>query len=141
MYQLLPFISAYTTALPNLPVEIWCVILKRLDPTSLFTVVRTSSFFYFVAQGESTLREMVRNATEQEQQHMFALLTQPGMSTTITRQDYARLFDKNVKKDVSVRRLKTESLIGQGELPKKSRGSGGPIRKTIKSARFNPYRL
>ena len=142
MYQLLPFVSAYTTVLPNLPVEIWCIILKLLDYASLLTTIRTFPFLYSIAQGDSALRRMVKDATKEEQKQIFAQWTQPGMKTRVSRKDYARLFSTNVSKVAStIKRQRVGNRAGEEKVSRKATASGvGPI-KTSKRTRFNPYRL
>lgn len=141
MYQLLPFVSAYTALLPSLPVEMWCLIFRLLDADTLLVMVRTSNFFWSVAQGDLTLKNMVADAIKQEQKQIFSLLTQPGMSIRVSRNDYARLFGTNVQKVATIKHHRHAKNVDVLTRPKTTAGTHlGPTKKSSRNRRFNPYR-
>ncbi|CAG9760988.1 unnamed protein product [Ceutorhynchus assimilis] len=136
MYTLLPFIT--TGMVPEMPIEVWCVILRLLDSKSLLSTVRSSSSFSSMARGDPILRQKVRNAIKEEKEEIVARLRKPGISTIVERPSkQSELYSKNSQKKTTIRKepkmfkvcAKKESL----DLKIKS--------KICKSSRFNPYRI
>ena len=137
MYQLISYICAYTTLLPDLPVEVWCHILRLLDPASLLVTVRTVSYLNFVVQGDPVLKKILREAIDEENKNRLKMLTQPKMAVQISRQDYSRLFGSNVQKYV-----KSTGKLPTLRQPKDdSTGKSLYDRKKYSQKRYNPYRL
>ena len=139
MYQLLPFVCVYASTISKLPVELWCLILKMLEPTSLVATVRSSTYLESVVLGDSILRKTFQDGIKEEQRKIFQTLTKPGMAVRITRKDQARLFSTNTQKTVHVRRQELSACIHKKTESKKL--SIGSIKVTAKNSRFNPYRL
>ena len=139
MYQLLPLVCAYSSIIPTLPVELWCLILRMLDPTSLVAAVRSSGYLQSVVQGDFTLRKKFQDGIQEEQKKIFQTLTQPGMAVRISRKDQARLFSTNSQKTVHVKRQELSTLIQKNMKSKKS--AIGSIKGKTKHSRFTPYRL
>ena len=139
MYQLLPFFAACSTVLHTLPIEVWCLILRKLDRKSLLATVRSLDFLNFVVQGDLLLRENVKQAIKEENEECLSYLTRPGMSAAVTRKERAQLFGTNGEKRVSVRKS-PETL--HSALKEKTRKSMGKVLKsTGKINRFKPYRI
>lgn len=137
MYQLLPIICAFTTVLPQFPVEVWCIILRLLDPASLLVTVRTVSYFDSIVQGDPILRKSLREAVDQENKNKFQMLIQPNMAVEIIRQDFPRLFGINVQKSIrSKRKLPILSQLKKDSTRKRLNAT-----KISNRTRFNPYRL
>lgn len=137
MYQLLSIISVYTTVLPQLPVEVWCIILRLLDPASLLVTIRAVSFFNSIVQGDPVLRKSLRDAIDQENRKRLEMLTQPKMAVEISRQDFSRLFGSNVQKSIrSNRKLTILSQLKNESTRKRLNAT-----KISNRTRFNPYRL
>lgn len=137
MYQLLPIICAFTTVLPQFPVEVWCIILRLLDPASLLVTVRTVSYFDSIVQGDPILRKSLREAVDQENKNKFQMLIQPNMAVEIIRQDFPRLFGINVQKSIrSKRKLPILSQLKNESTRKRLNAT-----KISNRTRFNPYRL
>lgn len=137
MYQLLPIICAFTTVLPQFPVEVWCIILRLLDPASLLVTVRTVSYFDSIVQGDPILRKSLREAVDQENKNKFQMLIQPNMAVEIIRQDFPRLFGINVQKSIrSKRKLPILSQLKNDSTTKRLNAT-----KISNRTRFNPYRL
>ena len=115
MYQLLPIICAYTTVyctvLPQLSVEVWCIILRLLDPASLLVTVRTVSYFDSIVQGDPILRKSLRKAVHQENKDKLKMLLNPSMGLEIIRQGLPRLFGINVQK--TTRYIRKLSILFQ----------------------------
>lgn len=136
MYQLLSII-VYTTVLPQLPVEVWCIILRLLDPASLLVTIRAVSFFNSIVQGDPVLRKSLRDAIDQENRKRLEMLTQPKMAVEISRQDFSRLFGSNVQKSIrSNRKLTILSQLKNESTRKRLNAT-----KISNRTRFNPYRL
>lgn len=136
MYQLLSII-VYTTVLPQLPVEVWCIILRLLDPASLLVTIRAVSFFNSIVQGDPVLRKSLRDAIDQENRKRLEMLTQPKMAVEISRQDFSRLFGSNVQKSIrSNRKLPILSQLKNESTRKRLNAT-----KISNRTRFNPYRL
>lgn len=136
MYQLLSII-VYTTVLPQLPVEVWCIILRLLDPASLLVTIRAVSFFNSIVQGDPVLRKSLRDAIDQENRKRLEMLTQPKMAVEISRQDFSRLFGSNVQKSIRSNRKLTILSQLKNESTKKRLNAT----KISNRTRFNPYRL
>lgn len=136
MYQLLSII-VYTTVLPQLPVEVWCIILRLLDPASLLVTIRAVGFFNSIVQGDPVLRKSLRDAIDQENRKRLEMLTQPKMAVEISRQDFSRLFGSNVQKSIrSNRKLPILSQLKNESTRKRLNAT-----KISNRTRFNPYRL
>ncbi|CAG9769196.1 unnamed protein product [Ceutorhynchus assimilis] len=140
MYSLLPFITV--SLLPEMPIEVWCIILRLLDSKSLLSAVRSSSFFSTMARGDPILKQKVRIAIKEEKEEIVAQLARPGVTTTVERSSTqpSGLYSKNVQKNITIR--KEPKMFKARENKAKKETSGSKIRtKVTKSSRFNPYRL
>ncbi|KAJ3656175.1 hypothetical protein Zmor_015271 [Zophobas morio] len=60
MFHILPFVAASEFALPNLPVEIWVIILRCLDPRSLVTATRSVDRWERITRGDPVLSKTLK---------------------------------------------------------------------------------
>ncbi|CAG9760866.1 unnamed protein product [Ceutorhynchus assimilis] len=138
MYSLLPFIT--TSMLPEMPIEVWCIILRLLDSKSLLSVVRCSSSFSSMARGDSILRQKVRIAIKEEKEEIVARLRRPGIGTRVDRSSkQSGLFSKNSQKKTTI---KKEPKMFKFCRAAEKQSSDLKMRSNVcKSSRFNPYRI
>lgn len=134
MYPLLP---VHVSVLMDLPVELWCIVLKYLNAKDLLNAARSLPRLYEIVLGDSTLRRTYEEAVHKEHER----LTRPGSAVTISRNDYSRIFDGNCLKKVALAKCPKIFEVVYGNNQEKS--SGGKIRKikVSKASRFKPYRL
>ncbi|CAG9760989.1 unnamed protein product [Ceutorhynchus assimilis] len=138
MYSLLPFIA--TSMLPEMPIEVWCNILRMLDSKSLLSAVRSSSSFSSMARGDPILRQKVRSAIKEGREEIVELLGRPGITSRVERSSkQCELYSKNSQKKTTI---KKEPKMFKVCRAAKKESSDLKIRsKVCKSARFNPYRI
>ncbi|CAG9760990.1 unnamed protein product [Ceutorhynchus assimilis] len=137
MYSLLPFITA---RLPEMPIEVWCNILRMLDSKSLLSAVRSSSSFSYMARGDPILRQKVRSAIEEEKKEIVALLRRPELTSRVERSSkQAELYSKNSQKKTTIR--KEPKMFKVCRVATKEPSDLKIRSKVCKSSRFNPYRI
>ncbi|CAG9760983.1 unnamed protein product [Ceutorhynchus assimilis] len=140
MYSLLPFIT--TDMLPEMPIEVWCIILRMLDSKSLLSGVRSSSYFSSMARGDPILRQKVRRAFKEEKEEIVARLRRPGIATRVDRPSkQSGLYSKNSQKKTTIK--KEPKMFKVCRAAKKEKESSDlKIRSNVcKSSRYNPYRI
>ncbi|KAJ3656178.1 hypothetical protein Zmor_015274 [Zophobas morio] len=98
MYQILPFVVAGEFALANLPVEIWAIILRCLDPCSLLTAARSIDLWERIIQGDLVLRKTLKKQLLLEQRRRREEMLNPGLLISIERRGSGGLFGSNVNK-------------------------------------------
>ncbi|RZC38658.1 uncharacterized protein BDFB_002379 [Asbolus verrucosus] len=106
MYQVLPFVAAINLALPdciNIPVEIWSMIFRLLDPVSLLTATRTYSLWNDIILGDPVLKEKIHQHLEMERSKRQQEIFNPGLMMSVTRSGPDGLFQTNGKKVVRQR--------------------------------------
>ncbi|ENN80330.1 hypothetical protein YQE_03322, partial [Dendroctonus ponderosae] len=141
MYQLLPLVSVFSAVFSTLPVEMWCLILRLLDSSSLLAATRSSPLFERVVEGDPILKKTVQKAKRDEEQEIMERLTRPGMAASISRDEHAMLFGTNRQKIVTIAKSKY-SLRQVKSYHKKKESSRCKARTTTtNTARFNPYRI
>ncbi|CAG9760991.1 unnamed protein product [Ceutorhynchus assimilis] len=138
MYSLLPFIT--TSMLPEMPIEVWCNILRMLDSKSLLSAVRSSSSFSSMARGDPILGQKVRLAIKEEKEEIVARLRRPGITTRVERSSkQGGIYSKNSQKKTTIR--KEPKMFEVCRAAKKESSDFKIKRKVCKSSRFNPYRI
>ncbi|KAJ3662526.1 hypothetical protein Zmor_006871 [Zophobas morio] len=85
MYKIFPFVPAVEFSLPNLPVELWTIILRCLDPTSLLTAARSNDLWKQIAQGDPVLRKTIKDQRVLEKRRRREEMLSPGLLLSITR--------------------------------------------------------
>ncbi|KAJ8985441.1 hypothetical protein NQ317_017073 [Molorchus minor] len=99
MFQLLPFLQS-TCLFPELPVEMWCFILRYLDPRSLLAGVRVHKSWLRVCRGDPILKKRLRLALEEEKTVRWNMILDPRLSLKISRELPAENYRPNVQKMV-----------------------------------------
>ncbi|KAJ8977388.1 hypothetical protein NQ317_001989, partial [Molorchus minor] len=99
MFQLLPFLQS-TCLFPELPVEMWCFILRYLDPRSLLAGVRVHKSWLGVCRGDPVLKKRLRLALEEEKTVRRNMILDPRLSLKISRELPAENYRPNVQKMV-----------------------------------------
>ncbi|KAH0821015.1 hypothetical protein GEV33_001776 [Tenebrio molitor] len=136
MYQILPFLSAANLVLPDcstLPVELWAIILRLLDPASLLTAVQTSSYWKRICQGDPVLRSTIRTQLNIERRRQQEEILNPGLLITVTREN-------GVKSVTSRAPTVPHSIVGFDSREDRKRSAGGPTRRRVMSQRLGPYK-
>ncbi|KAJ3662528.1 hypothetical protein Zmor_006873 [Zophobas morio] len=100
MYKIFPFVPAVEFSLPNLPVELWAIILRCLDPTSLLTAARSNDLWKQIAQGDPVLRKTIKDQRVLEKRRRREEMLSPGLLLSITRDGPGRWFGPNATKIV-----------------------------------------
>ncbi|KAJ3666097.1 hypothetical protein Zmor_001552 [Zophobas morio] len=95
---MLPFVTAPEFALPNLPTELWTIILRSLDPSSLIIAVKSIDLWKRISQEDSVLRQTVKNQLLLEKRRRRENMLNPGLLLSITREGAGRLFASNARK-------------------------------------------
>ncbi|KAJ3656177.1 hypothetical protein Zmor_015273 [Zophobas morio] len=97
MFKTLPFVAANEFALPNLPVEIWVIILRCLDPRSLLTAARSFELWERITRGDRVLRKTLKKQLQLEKLRRREMLNQ-GLLIPINRKASGGLFGSNANK-------------------------------------------
>ncbi|KAJ3662561.1 hypothetical protein Zmor_006904 [Zophobas morio] len=107
MYKILPFVTTVEFAMPNLPAELWAIILRCLDPTSLLAAARSNVLWKQIAQGDPVLRNTIKDQRVLEKRRRREEMLNPGLLLSITRDGPGKLFgpiaNKIVRRQVPVR--------------------------------------
>ncbi|CAH1371832.1 unnamed protein product [Tenebrio molitor] len=144
MFQIRPFLSAASFVLPNcpnLPVELWAMILRFLDPASLLTIVKASPYWSSISKGDPVLSATVRRQLTAERERHQAEILNPGLLITVRREEPGGVFQSNGRKTVQ-RRAPTLLHTSEGFLQGKDqkRSAGGPIRNKCNGRRSKPHK-
>lgn len=140
MYQLLPFVTACATALPTLPVEMWCLILRLLDAKSLLSAVRSSTYLKSIAQGDPILKKTSEDAIMEEQRELLSLARYNPVS--VTRTERSRLFGTNCTKRYSFAKCpKMFAVLADNKKEYKLNKGTRKLTNTKKTSRYCPYRM
>ncbi|CAG9760987.1 unnamed protein product [Ceutorhynchus assimilis] len=138
MYSLLPFTT--TSMLPEMPIEVWCNILRMLDSKSLLSAARSLSSFSSMAREDPILRQKVRTAIKEEKEEIVARLRRPGRTSRVVRSSkQSELYSKNSQKKTTIR--KEPKMFEVCRAVKKESSDLKIKSKVCKSSRFNPYRI
>ncbi|XP_063920766.1 uncharacterized protein LOC135135602 [Zophobas morio] len=100
MYEIFPFVPSVEFALPNLPVELWAIILRCLDPSSLLAAARSNDLLKQIAQGDPVLRKTIKDQRVLEKRRRREEMLNPGLLISITRDGPGKLFGSNATKIV-----------------------------------------
>ncbi|KAJ8961259.1 hypothetical protein NQ318_008943, partial [Aromia moschata] len=101
MFGLLPVCETSFPVLELLPVEMWCFILRYLDPRSLLTGVQTHKSWLPVCRGDPVLRTKLKLALEEEKKMTRDMILNPRLSVRISRDVQSGNFRPNVKKSIA----------------------------------------
>ncbi|KAJ3628864.1 hypothetical protein MTP99_013302 [Tenebrio molitor] len=91
MFKILPFLAVSNLVLPNgnsLPVELWALILRFLDPASLLIAARSNTHWSSICKGDPVLRTKVRRQLALERQRYQEEMLNPGRLITVKREGY-----------------------------------------------------
>ncbi|KAJ3619276.1 hypothetical protein MTP99_004970 [Tenebrio molitor] len=149
MFQILPFRAGSNLVLPNgnsLPVELWALILRFLDPASLLTAAGTSSYWSSVCKGDPVLKATVRRQMMVERERYLNEMLNPGLSIIVPIVLYCiepkNAFQSNRRKIVQWRAPTVpQTPDGFFRAQDKKRGFGGPMRTKFRNQRSRPYQL
>ncbi|KAH0814138.1 hypothetical protein GEV33_008653 [Tenebrio molitor] len=134
MFQILPFRAGSNLVLPNgnsLPVELWALILRFLDPASLLTAAGTSSYWSSVCKGDPVLKATVRRQMMVERERYLNEMLNPGLSIISNRRKIVQWRAPTVP----------QTPDGFFRAQDKKRGFGGPMRTKFRNQRSRPYQL
>ncbi|KAJ3650257.1 hypothetical protein Zmor_021955 [Zophobas morio] len=130
MYKILPFVPDVEFALPNLPVEIWAIILRCLDPSSLLTAVSSNDLWKHIAQGDPVLRKTIKDQRVLEKRRRREEMLNPGLLISVTRNGPGGVFGPNGTKIVR-RQVLARGPVTTVEKRKCQNKDAGPFRKKI----------
>ncbi|KAJ3650265.1 hypothetical protein Zmor_021963 [Zophobas morio] len=131
MYKILPFVPDVEFALPNLPVELWAVILRCLDPSSLLTAVSSNDLWKHIAQGDPVLRTTIKDQRVLEKRRRREEMLNPGLLVSVTTDGPGGVFGPNATKIVR-RQVPTRGPVTTVEKRKRRQNKdAGPLRKKI----------
>ncbi|KAJ3650260.1 hypothetical protein Zmor_021958 [Zophobas morio] len=130
MYKILPFVPNVEFALPNLPVEIWAIILRCLDPSSLLTAVSSNDLWKHIAQGDLVLRKTIKDQRVLEKRRRREEMLNPGLLISVTRNGPGGVFEPNATKIVR-RQVPARGPVTTVEKRKHGNKDAGPLRKKI----------
>ncbi|KAJ3662562.1 hypothetical protein Zmor_006905 [Zophobas morio] len=131
MYKILPFVPAVEFALPNLPVELWAIILRCLDPSSLLTAAGSNVLWKQIAQGDPVLRKTIKDQRVLKKRRGRDEMLNPGLLISITRDGPGRLLGFNATKIVR-RQVPARAPVTTPEKRKRPQNKDtGPLRKKI----------
>ncbi|KAJ3650263.1 hypothetical protein Zmor_021961 [Zophobas morio] len=131
MYKILPFVPDVEFALPNLPVELWAVILRCLDPSSFLTAVSSNDLWKHIAQGDPVLRTTIKDQRVLEKRRRREETLNPGLLISVTRNGPGGVFEPNATKIVR-RQVPARGPVTTVEKRKRRQNKKyGPLRKKI----------
>ncbi|KAF7267004.1 hypothetical protein GWI33_019710 [Rhynchophorus ferrugineus] len=134
MYKFFSCTLASVAAIPQLPIELWCYILRMLDLDTLLAIWRSSSYIDYIIRGDSILRQKIEEALKQESHRNFQILTEPRSAIQITRERPNVIFGSNCRK-ICIKKSRgvvIQSAPAENNYTKKSHNM---------SKRFVPYRV
>ncbi|KAJ3645870.1 hypothetical protein Zmor_023493 [Zophobas morio] len=130
MYKILPFIPV-EFALPNLPVELWTIILRCLDPTSLLTAVSSNDLWKYIAQGDPVLRKTIKDQRVLEKRRRREEMLNPGLLISVTTSGPGGVFGPNTTKTVQRQVPAREPVTTVGKRKRRRNKDAEPLRKKI----------
>ncbi|KAF7267005.1 hypothetical protein GWI33_019711 [Rhynchophorus ferrugineus] len=111
-------------AIPQLPMELWCYILRMLDLDTLLAIWRSSSYIDYIIRGDSILRQKIEEALKQESHRNFQVLTEPRSAIQITRERPNVIFGWNCG-NICIK--KSRGVVKQSEPAKRTTLRGAII--------------
>ncbi|KAJ3655722.1 hypothetical protein Zmor_014842 [Zophobas morio] len=100
MYKILPVIPDVEFALLNLSVELWTIILRCLNPTSLLIAVSSNDLRKHIAQGDPVLRKTIKDQRVLEKRRRREEMLNPGLLISVTTSGPGGVFGPNTTKIV-----------------------------------------
>ncbi len=97
-------------SLRHLPVEMFAMVLRCLDPVTLVSCCLVNSEWANVCGGDRVLQESVRQQVKKHCREERRQLVDPKYGVTIKRQQPAKMFGKNVVKKVEKKNLPDHHL-------------------------------
>ncbi|KAF7267001.1 hypothetical protein GWI33_019707 [Rhynchophorus ferrugineus] len=134
MYTFFSCTLASLAAIPQLPIKLWCYILRMLDLDTLLANWGSSSYIDYIIRGDSILRQKIEEALKQESHRNFKTLTEPRSAIQITREGPNVIFGSNCRKICT---KKSSSVVKQNAPAKRNYTK----RSHNMSKRFVPYRV
>jgi hypothetical protein len=114
---------------------------RFLDPASLLTAARTSSYWSSVCKGDPVLRTTVRRQIMVERERYQDEMLNPGLSITVQREGPGSVFQTNRRKIVRWREPTVpQTPDGFLRTENKKRSVAGPMRTKSRSHRSRPYK-
>ncbi|KAJ3655723.1 hypothetical protein Zmor_014843 [Zophobas morio] len=131
MYKILPFLADVEFALPNLPVELWAIILRCLDPPSLLTAVSSNDLWKHIAQGDPVLRKTIKDQRMLDKRRRREEMLNPGLLISLTTSGPGGVFGPNTTKIVRRQIPAREPVTTVEKRTLRRNEDAGPLRKKI----------